>query len=253
MEPITHNSELRIKYLVVKVASRCNLNCTYCYMYNLGDNSYLNQPKVMSAKVVDAIIDKALGHCKRMGIDFFVFSFHGGEPLLAGKPFFKSFVKKAEEKFLPEKIQPYFALQTNGVLLTDDWCQHFAELGIEITISLDGDKETNDKYRIDHKGRGSYDRVVKGLKIAKNSTHKILPPGVLSVINIYADPVSVYQHFKDLDIHWFDLNHPDANYDSLPPEYSPSPDSTPYADWLIKMFDVWFAEKKDDKRPQIRL
>jgi uncharacterized protein len=246
-------NELKIKYLVIKVASRCNLNCTYCYMYNLGDNSYLKQPKVMSRKVVNMIISKALSHAKRKGIDFFVFSFHGGEPLLAGKDFFKYFVNQADSMFLPEGIQPYFALQTNGVLLTEDWCNHFSELGIEITISLDGDKATNDRYRIDHKGRGSYDKVVKGLKIAKSLMNNVQPPGILSVIDINSDPIKVYNHFKSLDIHWFDMNHPDANYDSVPANYSFSPNNTPYADWLIKMFDIWFAESKEDKKPQIRL
>lgn len=253
MKSIELESELKIRYLVIKVASRCNLNCTYCYMYNLGDTTYLKQPKVMSKKVVDATISKAISHCKRKGIDFFVFSFHGGEPLLAGKPFFKYFVEQAREKFLPEGIQPYFALQTNGVLLTEDWCHHFSSLGIEITISLDGDKETNDNYRIDHKGKGSYDRIVKGLRIAQKSMFNVPPPGILSVIDVFSDPIKVYNHFKELDIHWFDLNHPDANYDALPPGYDSSPEVTPYADWLIKMFDLWFSEKRENKKPQIRL
>lgn len=253
MESIKLDDELKIKYLVIKVASRCNLNCSYCYMYNLGDNTYLNQPKVMSKKVVDAVISKALTHCKLKKNPYFVFSFHGGEPLLAGKPFFKYFVNQARELFKLEGIDPYFALQTNGVLLTDEWCEHFSALGIEITISLDGDKATNDFYRIDHKGRGSYDRVVKGLKIAQESIHGIPPPGVLSVIDIHSDPLNLYNHFKKLNIHWFDVNHPDANYDAPPPGYSPSPEITPHADWLIKMFDVWFSDTKENKKPQIRL
>ncbi|HEY1202986.1 MAG TPA: hypothetical protein VGE79_18505 [Niastella sp.] len=80
-------SDLKCKLLVLKVASRCILNCTYCYMYNLGDTTYMKQPKVMSDDVVDSLITRVKKHCHMHGIDVFDFNFHGGEPLLAGPEF----------------------------------------------------------------------------------------------------------------------------------------------------------------------
>ncbi|MFC0186438.1 radical SAM protein [Pseudarcicella hirudinis] len=197
-------STLRATIVVVKIASRCNLNCSYCYMYNMGDQTYLSQPKVMSDKVVDKLIERILGHCKLHNIDNYEIVLHGGEPLLAGKEFFRKFVSKAN-KILVEQggIRVRYVVQTNGLLLSDDWCKLFAELKIGVGVSLDGTPEDNDQYRIDHKGKGSYDRIVKGLNQALNSSYfkeKKLGVGVLAVINIDSEPEAVYEHFKSLSI-----------------------------------------------------
>ena len=233
--------------LVIKVASRCNLNCSYCYMYNLGDKTYKSQPKQMSTRVVDDILMRTLENCTKHGVDHFSFVLHGGEPLLADKEFFIYFVTRASE-VLPKTIQYRFMMQTNGILLDEEWCKLLGQLDIRIGISLDGMKEDNDKFRVDHAGRGSYDQIVSAFKLAQNSPHITTGTGLLSVININADPVKLYHHFRELNVHGLDWLLPDANYDNRPPQ--PTPDKawageTPYADWLITIFDLWFAEKNE--------
>jgi uncharacterized protein len=253
--PEIPEKEYKCSYLVVKVASRCNLNCTYCYMYNLGDQSYLKQPKKMSEEVVDALMQRVLTHCKGKDTNNFVFSFHGGEPLLAGKEFFRMFTGKAKAALEPAGITPLFNMQTNAVLITDDWCRLFEELHIGIGLSLDGYKEVNDAHRIDHKGNGSYDRIVKGMKKAVGFPQLKQNVGVLSVININADPIKLYEHFVELGIPSFDLLLPAANYDQPPPtpdDYRWLSQETPFADWLIPMFNRWFDDKRPE-RPRIRL
>src|SRR6476619_3302013 len=99
MEAIANS--IKCRSLVLKVASRCNLNCTSCYMYNMGDSTYKNQPKVMSDAVVDGILQKTLLHCQRHNIEEFLFIFHGGEPLLAGFEFYEKFASKALDRLLP--------------------------------------------------------------------------------------------------------------------------------------------------------
>ena len=83
------NQSLKCRTVVLKIASRCNINCSYCYVYNKGDLSYLKQPKIMSSEVVNALIVKAKNHCEAHNLDYFEFIFHGGEPLLTGIEFFK--------------------------------------------------------------------------------------------------------------------------------------------------------------------
>lgn len=244
------NSELKCNFLVMKIASRCNLNCTYCIMYNVGDLSYKNQPKVMSDAVVDALLDRVKTHCRRHGIDKFDFSFHGGEPLLAGPDFFRKFVAKANARLLPA-VTPSYTLQTNGTLLTEDWCRLFGELDISIAVSLDGTPEANDMYRIDHAGRGSYDKIRQGFSIAKNSKHLRYVPNVLSVINVQSDPLEVYRHFRQLGVTGIDFILPHATHDQPPAGFAErKPGDTPYADWLIAVFDHWFVESKP--KPSIR-
>ncbi|WP_158269098.1 radical SAM protein [Kordia periserrulae] len=240
---------MKVNTLVLKVASRCNLNCTYCYMYNVGDNTYLKQPKFMSYKTVDAILDKIIIHHKRKKLKQFNFVFHGGEPLLMKKEFFYYFIENANKRLRDENnITCIFQLQTNGILLTQEWCEIFNELDISMGISLDGRREDNDKYRVGHKGEGSYDDILKGFDIAKKFSKK--RPGFLCVINIDADPEDTYHHFKELNIIPGDFLIPYATTDKPPQKKSKVlgiSEATPYADWLIRIFDIWRKESIDER------
>lgn len=235
--------DLKCTLLVLKVASRCNLNCTYCYMYNLGDETYRKQPKRMSDAVVDALLRRVKNHCVRHRIEYFDFNFHGGEPLLAGPDFFRKFVTKANHILRPATT-PIFSMQTNGTLLTDEWCDLLGELDIHVGISLDGTPEANDMYRIDHAGKGSYHDIIKGIRVAMQSTSLNGRPGLLSVINVKSDPVAVYEHFKSINPLNIDFLLPDANHETPPPGIEDAASETPYADWLIAVYDQWFYEKK---------
>lgn len=235
------HQSMSCKLLVLKIASRCNLNCTYCYVYNVGDTTYLKQPKVMSEATVVALLQRVREHCLNHGVSKFAFVFHGGEPLLAGVDFFRFFVAEANKQLLPE-IGPMYCIQTNGTLLTPEWCEVLGELNIPIGISLDGSKEINDMYRVDHKGRGSYDEVIRGFNIAQNSHHTKIKPGLLSVMNIDADPVETYEHLKSLNVRAVDFLFLEATHDTRPYKKETDLRLTPYADWLITIFDIWFNE-----------
>jgi len=231
--------------LVIKVASRCNLNCSYCYMYNLGDTTYLEQPKLMSKEIIDQLIFRVKEHAIDLNLDSFSFVFHGGEPLLARKAFYLYFVGMARKELSFLKL--HFTLQTNGTLLTNTWCRLFDSLDIRIGISIDGPKNNHDQYRIDHAGKGSYDRVLRGFQLAHSSPFLHHKPGVLSVININASPLETYTHLLQLGAKQIDFLLPEATYEKPPP--LPGLDKwwyslTPYANWLIAIFDKWILEKE---------
>lgn len=232
---------IRCTEAVVKIASRCNINCTYCYMYNQGDETYKNQPKIMEKLTYINLFKKVKIHYLKESIPSFHFIIHGGEPLLAGKKNIFDFIKKAKYILLPE-IQPTFSVQTNGILIDEEWCSIFKELNINIGISLDGPKIINDQYRIDHKGKGTYDKVVKGINILQKND---IQSGILSVININSKPLETYEHIKSLGIDNIDFLFPESNHDTLPEgiENNSLHRETPYADWLINLFDLWFEDK----------
>jgi len=231
-------SPAQCKLLVVKVSERCNINCSYCYMFNGGDLSYKSRPALMSTDTADAMIHRVAAHFKRHNLSRFTFVLHGGEPLLARPSFYRHLVERAKT-VLAGAVEVTFALQTNGTLLTDEWCRLFLELGIGIGISLDGPKEVNDLHRLDHKGRGSFDRVIAGWNVAVSNG---LKPGLLTVIDVNTDPLAVFQLVKDLHPRTVDFLFPDATYDKLPPGYFPASRSTAYADWLLKIFDAWVTD-----------
>ena len=238
-----------IRGLVLKVASRCNLNCEYCYMYNLGDMTYKSQPKIMNNDIVESILTRVSTYLTLSGSKTFAFIFHGGEPLLVGQDFYQNFVRKAHD-LLPAFIQIDYSIQTNGVLLTPDWCRVLGGLGIRIGISLDGLTEESNHYRLDHRGRSSLLATLNGIYNAHNSRYLKYLLGILSVINIEVNPEELYEKYKVLKIRHINFLLPDGTHDNLPKGFDSN--RTEYADWLIELFDIWFNDRDRDK-PQITI
>lgn len=206
-------------------------------MYNLGDSTWRNQPKVMSHETIDALIARVAQHCKKHSHHTFTFGFHGGEPLLMPDESLSYFVKTARAALKPNTL-PRFQVQTNGTLLTLSKCEFLGELGVDIGVSLDGPRAINDLHRLDHNGNGSYDAVRLGLDNVKRAG---LSFGILTVIDPTIDPVLVYEHLVELGPRSVDLLLPEATHDK-PPAHLPTVDNTSsslYGDWLLRFFECW--------------
>ncbi|QHI36939.1 hypothetical protein IMCC3317_23090 [Kordia antarctica] len=235
------DTALKCRFAIIKIASRCNLNCTYCYVYNKGDFSYLLQPKVMSNDTVDSFVLQTKKHCVAHNIKEFIFIFHGGEPLLAGKEFIQYFVDKVNLEFSEITTRPRFTVQTNAVLLDKEWCELFDSLKISVGISIDGPKVYNDQNRVYHSKKGSYDDIVKGINKVKKYGKSSL--GILSVLNIEIPPKEMYDFFVDLNVPTVNILLPDGNYDNPPEGLEDDNNSLAYSDWLIELFDLWYDDK----------
>ena len=240
-------NEATIKGLVLKVASRCNLNCEYCYMYNLGDETYKSQPKFMSQEIVDSLLKQVKIYLTKSRAKTFQFIFHGGEPLLIEPDFYQTFVRKVNELF-PTYIKIDYTIQTNGVLLSSEWCKILGDLGFRIGISMDGFTEKSNGLRLNHQGKSSLRQTLNGLHNAQSSKYLKYLPGILSVINLENNPVDLYFGYKSLKIRHINFLLPDGTHDNLPKSFDST--RTEYADWLIKLFNVWFIDK-DKGKPQI--
>lgn len=228
---------------ILKVASRCNLNCSYCYMYNKGDESYIHQPRGMSDDTVRALLTRARTHCLEQGLDAVIFSFHGGEPLLAGVDFFRRFVAAAAA-ILGEGITPTYVLETNGTLLTSEWLDLFRDLNIRFGISLDGPPAIHDRWRVNHAGVGSYRDVRRAIDLVLGDRRcDDLFGGVLSVIDLASDALEIYDHLRQIGVPRCDFLLPDGTRDRPPPGVNLGQSQTPYADWLITIFDRWFESQ----------
>ena len=232
---------------VLKVSSRCNLNCTYCYMFNLEDKTFWSQPATMSSEVCLALITSVARHCRRHSLSSFVFIFHGGEPLLAKDSFFTDFVDSART-LMPRETRLAFLLQTNGALLSEARCRSLRGLGIRVGISIDGPEREHDTYRLDHQGRGSYASAIAGWH---NATSAGAHPGLLSVVNPLTDVSIIYQHAKRLHPRKVDFLLPDANHDHPPPGGPTGAGDGAYGEWLLRLFDLWIADA--DRDFEIRL
>ena len=232
-----------IRSLIVKVAERCNLNCSYCYMYNLGDQSYLARPKFMSGGIYTAMLQRIGEYCAKKDRDPIDLTFHGGEPLLIGKKRFEAMVIQARET-LGDALAS-IQVQTNATLIDHEWARLFYDLGIAVGVSMDGPEDVHDSERVDHQGRGSHAKVLQGLEHLQKYD---LASYVLCVVNPRHSGLSAYRHFRDLGIDNINFLLPDINLDTRDTWYGDCGE-TPVANYLIPIFDAWFSE--DD--PNVRL
>ncbi|MCE8471769.1 radical SAM protein, partial [Rhodovulum sulfidophilum] len=142
-----------LRWIILKIHQRCNLNCSYCYVYNRGDDSWKSRPKQMGDAVIDRVCHLIVDHCATYAIDEFVIELHGGEPLLVGKSRLIEIMDRIRGTCAPLSIK--FLLQTNGTLLDQEWCDIFAEYGVAVGVSVDGPAEFADLKRFYLDGRGS--------------------------------------------------------------------------------------------------
>ena len=247
MEGISEYEPTRkLDTVLLKVASRCNLNCTYCYVYHMGDDAWRAQPRIMSLSVID-MLSAALGEQYRLQKTPFSIVMHGGEPLLLGANRLAVLCSRLREA-LPHTCTIH--LQTNGLLLSDEIIDILIRFEVGVSISIDGPKKVHDRFRKDHKNRGSYSRVGEGItRLVGREDARPLFAGVLCVIDPESDPAEVYATLKRTGAPSLDFLVRDGNWDQLPFGKNSS-DSTEYGLWLSQLLRIYLD---DPEPPRVRI
>ncbi len=221
-EPICDN-------LLVKLASRCNIACTYCYWFR--DKTVYDAPPIMTEDVQAALIEKLERHLRRYRIREFGILFHGGEPMLFGKRRFRALAAAISEVARGTGCRMPLSIMTNGMLIDDDWIALFQEFEVRLGISIDGPETVHDRNRIDFKGRGTHSRAVAGIRKAQDAG---ISPGILAVCNPDDDPEKLVRYFvDDLDCPSFDILVPDATHED---------DPASIASYYKALFDLWYGK-----------
>lgn len=227
-----------INEYVVKVASRCNLNCSYCYVYHHADQSYLFQPLLMSEQVVRAAAERIQEHRTTAAHPYVHIYLHGGEPLLFGKERLAHFARTFAE-VLGEDY--HLGLQTNGVLLDEEWVELLDQFNIGVGISIDGPALHHDRNRVDHRGAGSHARVERAVRLLQSSeAGRRIFQGVIAVIDLACPPETLYAYFRGLGLLKFNILLPDNNWEYLPP--IPMDSVASYGEYLTRFFNCWLEE-----------
>jgi uncharacterized protein len=164
---------------------------------------------------------------------------HGGEPLLAG-PELISVLVTAARAAAGSAVTVNAKVQTNAVGLSDAYLKLFDELGILVGVSLDGSAVAHDRHRRFASGRGSYAAVSASLSQLTGARYRHLFSGLLCTVDIHNDPVETYEALAAFDPPAVDFLLPHGTWESPPPRRNPGAAETPYADWLIKIFDHWY-------------
>lgn len=234
---------------VVKVNSRCDLSCDYCYVYEMADQSWRSQPIRMSTSTAVRTAHRIAEHAEAHGLRSVELILHGGEPLLSGSDLLASVVTATREA-AGGTTQVNARVQTNGARLDLGHLRVFDELDIKVAISLDGDRTAHDRHRKDARGKGSYDAVAESLALLRGSFPHLFS-GLLCTVDLANDPVSTYEALLAHSPPRMDFLLPLGNWSFPPPGRIPESAETPYADWLIAVFDRWYGASH--KETEVRL
>jgi uncharacterized protein len=224
-----------VSQVVLKLHSRCNLSCTYCYVYHSVDSTWRRQPATLSAEHRAKIAERIGEHASRHRLSAISVVLHGGEPLLAGHGGVDATLA-AIRASVPAATRVRFGLQTNGILLDEPFLGIFRKYGVRVGVSLDGGRDAN-RQRVHANGRGSFDRTAAGLRLIAKPENRDLYSGLLCTVDVRNNPVHVYDDLLSFEPPAIDLLLPHGNWTNPPPRPD---DAMSYAAWLIAVFDQWY-------------
>jgi uncharacterized protein len=227
------------RQFVLKLHSRCNLACSYCYVYEMADQSWRGKPLVMAPEVVERSARRIAEHVATHDLEAVEVVLHGGEPLLAGVAAIE-FTADTLRRSVPARVD--LRVQTNGVLLDEAMVLALGRHGIKIGVSLDGRREDNDRRRKRKDGRGSFEQVRDGIGQLK-AAYPELFSGLIATIDLEADPVATYEALLEFAPPAVDLLLPHGNWTDPPPGLRPDDDAAPYGEWLVRAFDRWYGAR----------
>ena len=180
-------------YVMLKPAgSLCNLACKYCYYLEKQKLYPLDKSKVISDELLEEFIKQ---YIEAQTMPQVLFTWHGGETLMRPISFYKRALELQQRYAHGRQIDN--CIQTNGTLLTDEWCEFFKENHFLVGVSIDGPQEFHDEYRRTRLGKPSWRDVMRGIRLLNK--HGV-EWNALAVINDFnADyPLEFYRFFKEI-------------------------------------------------------
>lgn len=238
-------------YVMLKpVGAACNLACNYCY-YLEKSNLYKHQPKrQMSEELLERFVKD---YIEAQTMNEVVFTWHGGEPTLRPLSFYQKAVE-LQKKYAGGHVI-HNSLQTNGTLLTDEWCRFLKANNWLVGISIDGPEAFHDRYRRDSQGKPSWKKVMEGIRLLQ---HYGVEWNAMAVVNRYnADhPQAFYRFFKSIGCQYIqftpiverNVQHADGRHlasigdatDAPVTDFSVTPEQ--WGSFLCGLFDEWVKQ-----------
>lgn len=257
-------------YVMLKpVGSVCNLACDYCYYLEKGKFYPEVKNHILSDELLEKFIREYL-ECQTM--PEVLFTWHGGETLMRPLSFYKRALELQRKYARGRRIDN--CIQTNGTLLTDDWCRFFRENNFLVGVSIDGPQEFHDEYRRNRQGLPSFYKVMKGIELLKKHGVEYNAMAVVNDYNVEY-PLEFYHFFKEIDCRYIQFapiverlgQHADGTRLAAPSETTTAPaaaenraatntsgpggapalapfsvDPVKWGDFLSALFDEWLKE-----------
>ena len=242
--------------IVFKVQETCNINCSYCYMYNMGNEAHKVVPQKQATdatweRVADFIIEENRSRNPR----YVRLVFHGGEPMLIKPRVFQRrlsalWKKVSESATVQQTARMQLSIQTNGTMVSPDWKDLLRQWKISTGVSIDGPKSIHDRRRVDKHDNGTHERAVSGLRsLAEDEEIRKRGLGVLCVIDPEADGAAVYRYLvNELGVTGFNFLLPFMNWDSYDPEAVAG-----VSQFLVAAFREWCSDIRAGQVRNVRI
>lgn len=226
--------------VVYKIAERCNIDCTYCYYFNLGDETALSRPSHAAREVTESLARWLAQGCRELRIPHVKISFHGGEPTVVGVEAFAE-ACRLFRRIVEPVAKLSLSIQTNGTLLDDRWVQAFAENTVGVGVSIDGPKEANDRFRLDRRGRSTFASTEAAIRqlVAAQAWGGSLP-STISVLHHDNDGRELYGFLRELGVREMNFLLPDRN--AADTAFVASGEAALYGRRLAEIFSAWLDE-----------
>ncbi len=236
----------QISILIKPASGLCNLRCKYCFYADEMKKRDRSNLGIMSDETLENVIKKtfefAEGHVSC--------AFQGGEPTLAGISFYKKLIGYVA-KYNIKNIKVDYSIQTNGIVLNDEWCAFLKEHNFLVGISLDGIKQIHDSFRLDEKEEGTYLKVLNSISLLKKYD---VPFNILTVVNnkTALKAEKIYENYRKNGFLWQQYIACIDPYGETRgcEDYSLDPEL--YGEFLISLFRLWKEDLYAGKQPYIR-
>ena len=238
-----------VNLLIKPASSLCNLRCEYCFYEDEAQNRTQRSMGVMKEELADELIRQVFEAVDPDGA--VSFAFQGGEPTVAGLPYFRHFAEKVKQH-RPPKVRVSFAIQTNGTLLNEDWAQFLKAEGFLVGLSVDGFREAHEAHRVDAEGNGTWKRVLTAKALLDQYA---VDYNALCVVTGHCarHPEKAYGSLKNLGFRYIQFI---ACLDPIGHDRGQEPWSlTPerYGRFLCRVFDLWYRDWVQGNYHSIRL
>jgi uncharacterized protein len=235
---MSSGESIPVDTILLKTASRCNIACSYCYVYQLGDQGWRRQPPTMSQSTIEATV-RRLDELRQAQDRNFAVVLHGGEPLLLGEALMARLLTGLRAH-LPSGCT--LSVQTNGTLVTDRRLDILADVEATVSVSLDGPARINDSRRVGFDQGGTFEATLRGIRrLQRHPATERLFSGTLSVVDPSTDPSEVYWFLRRLGVPGMNFLLPDGNHSRLPPGKAGF-NSREAGAWLAGLFDVYMSD-----------
>lgn len=234
-------------YLLIKPASgNCQLRCGYCFYRDLSLRREAPDCGIMTLSTLEAVVREGLAYAGRE----VTFAFQGGEPTLAGLPFFEAAVG-LQKQYNTRGVKVRNTLQTNGLLLDAAWADFLRENGFLVGLSLDGTPAAHDANRVDAAGAGTFARVMDAARLLQSHSVEF---NILTVVNRQTANAAaeIYDFYKTNGFSWLQFIPCLDPVDEAPGGHAYSLSPADYGRFLTDTFDLWYRDVKQGAQPYIR-